>query len=84
MNWLKDILNRWKVQISVVGGVVVIATAWGTCNYEAPASGDAVEVPEGATPATTETTGTTTTTENTDTTGTTTTETTDTTTTETE
>lgn len=72
MNWLKELLNRWKVQISVVGGVVIVATAWGTCNYEPPVSSDVSEVPERAVPASTETTGTTTTTENTETTGTTT------------
>ena len=36
MNWLKDILKKWKVHITVVGGVVVVATAYGTCNYELP------------------------------------------------
>ena len=38
MEWLKDLLKKWKVHITVVGGVVVIATAYGTCNYELPAS----------------------------------------------
>tara|TARA_R110000824_G_scaffold159417_3_gene333781 strand:+ start:3027 stop:3209 length:183 start_codon:yes stop_codon:yes gene_type:complete len=36
MNWLKDILKKWKVHITVVGGVVVVATVYGTCNYELP------------------------------------------------
>jgi len=38
MEWLKDLLKKWKVHITVVGGVVVIATAYGTCNYELPVS----------------------------------------------
>jgi hypothetical protein len=38
MEWLKGLLKKWKVHITVVGGVVVIATAYGTCNYELPAS----------------------------------------------
>ena len=38
MEWLKDLLKKWKIHITVVGGVVVIATAYGTCNYELPIS----------------------------------------------
>ena len=47
MEWLKSLWARWKVQVSVVGGVLVIATAYGTCSVEPPA---ALEVSE-ATPA---------------------------------
>ena len=36
LDWLKSAWARWRVQISVVGGVLVIATAYGTCTYEAP------------------------------------------------
>lgn len=36
MEWLKDLLKKWKVHITVVGGVIVVATAYGTCNYELP------------------------------------------------
>jgi len=36
MSWLKDLLKKWKVQVTVVGGVLVVATMYGTCNYELP------------------------------------------------
>ncbi len=36
MEWLKSVWARWKVQVSVVGGVLVVATAYGTCSYEPP------------------------------------------------
>ena len=47
MEWLKSVWARWKVQVSVAGGVLVVATAYGTCSYEPPA---VLEVSE-ATPA---------------------------------
>ena len=31
---LKELLQRWKVQVAVVGGALVVATAYGTCTYE--------------------------------------------------
>ena len=37
MEWLKSLLARWKVQVSVVEGALVIATAYGTCTLEPPA-----------------------------------------------
>ena len=43
MEWLKSLWARWKVQVSVVGGVLVIATAYGTCSVEPPS---ALEVSE--------------------------------------
>ena len=47
---LKDLWSRWKVQVSVVGGVLVVATAYGTCSYDPPALEDATEeAPEAAT-----------------------------------
>ena len=48
MEWLKSQWARWKVQVSVVGGVLVIATAYGTCSVEPPTVSD-----NGATEATT-------------------------------
>ena len=39
---LKDLWTRWNVQFKVVGGVLVVATVWGTCSYE-PSLGQAVE-----------------------------------------
>jgi len=32
MQWLKDLWSKWKVHITVVGGAVVIATAYGQCS----------------------------------------------------
>ena len=34
LEWLKATWAKWKVQLTVVGGVLVIATAYGTCTYE--------------------------------------------------
>jgi hypothetical protein len=34
MEWLKSQWAKWKVHVSVVGGVLVIATAYGTCNVD--------------------------------------------------
>lgn len=30
---LKSLWARWKVQVSFVGGVLIVATAFGTCTY---------------------------------------------------
>ena len=42
---LKSLWTRWKVHVSVVGGVLVIATAYGTCSYEPPTLSEAEVVP---------------------------------------
>ena len=34
MEWLKSLWDRWKVQVSVAGGVLIIATAYGTCSVD--------------------------------------------------
>lgn len=31
---LKSLWARWKVQVTVVGGVLVVATAYGTCSFD--------------------------------------------------
>ncbi len=31
---LKSLWAKWKVQVSFVGGVLVVATAYGTCSYD--------------------------------------------------
>ena len=64
---LKELWAAWKVQITVVGGVLVIATAYGQCTYELPALGSP-EVEEAATETTTTTTNEAETTETTNTT----------------
>jgi len=40
MEWLKSLWARWKVQVSIVGGVLIVATAYGTCSVEPPAVSD--------------------------------------------
>ncbi len=40
---LKSLWARWRVQVSVVGGVLVVATAYGTCSYEPQVVSDAGE-----------------------------------------
>lgn len=58
LDTLKSWLTNWKVSVTVVGGALIIATAYGTCTVEP--DGDAIE--EAAKdavesePATTETT----------------------------
>ncbi len=34
MDWLKSQWASWKVKVSVVGGVLVVATAYGTCEVD--------------------------------------------------
>jgi len=51
---LKSLWARWKVQVSVAGGVLVVATAYGTCSYEPPTVSEANVTP--ATETTTDTT----------------------------
>jgi len=34
LDTIKSVWKKWKVQISFVGGVLVIATAYGTCTLE--------------------------------------------------
>ena len=75
LEWLKSTWSRWKVHVSVVGGALVVATAYGTCTAEPatvseviptitePASaGETVEVSATTTDTTTDVTTTTATT----------------------
>ena len=34
MDWLKSLWASWKVRVSLVGGVLVVATAYGTCEVD--------------------------------------------------
>ena len=45
---LKAAWSRWKVHVSVAGGILVIATAYGTCTYEPPASEPVSSAPAAA------------------------------------
>jgi hypothetical protein len=49
---LKSLWAKWKVQVSFVGGVLVIATAYGTCSYD-PQTVSEVEVSTAPTDETT-------------------------------
>ena len=44
MQKLKDLLKKWKVEVSLVGGALVIATAYGSCVYEPPVDEEAAAV----------------------------------------
>jgi cell wall-associated NlpC family hydrolase len=35
---LKELWDSWKVQMSFVGGALVVSAIWGTCTYEPPAA----------------------------------------------
>ena len=71
MEWLKSQLASWKVRVALVGGALVVATAYGTCSFDPGAVSDAgtttdtteaVEVSTTTTGTTTTAAGTTTTT----------------------
>ena len=53
MDWLKSQWSSWKVKVSVVGGALVIATAYGTCEVDPNAV--SADTTEAATETTTET-----------------------------
>ena len=50
---LKELWSNWKVQVTVVGGVLVVATVYGTCSYAPPVlealMGDEVAEPAAST-----------------------------------
>ena len=74
LDWLKSAWASWKVRVTVVGGALVVATAYGTCSYDPQTVSEAEVAPQvepettpvsstTATEAATETTTETTTTE---------------------
>ena len=34
LDTIKDLVSRYKVQVMLVGGAIVVATTWGTCTFE--------------------------------------------------
>jgi len=42
---LKSLWARWKVQVTVVGGVLVVATAYGTCSLDPQTVSEVSEEP---------------------------------------
>ena len=57
---VKELLVKWKVQVALVGGVLVVATAFGTCSFDPSQSSSdnagEVEAEPAAAETTTETT----------------------------
>jgi hypothetical protein len=45
LNKLKEFLSEHKISVAVVGGTLVVATAWGSCTVD-PADVEAVEAEE--------------------------------------
>tara|TARA_A100001015_G_scaffold202123_1_gene225721 strand:+ start:1095 stop:1349 length:255 start_codon:yes stop_codon:yes gene_type:complete len=42
---LKSLLARWRVQVAVAGGALVVATAYGTCSYDPQAVSEVETTP---------------------------------------
>ena len=40
LDWMKSAWAKWKVQVTVVGGVLAVATAYGTCSVDPAAVSD--------------------------------------------
>ena len=36
LEWLKSAWTSWKVRVTMLGGALVVATAYGTCTYDPP------------------------------------------------
>ena len=41
MEWLKSLWASWKVRVALVGGALVVATAYGTCTVDPSTVSDA-------------------------------------------
>ena len=46
LDWLKSVWARWKVQVSFVGGALVVATTYGTCTVDPPSVSEATTTTE--------------------------------------
>ena len=46
LNWLKSAWASWRVRVTMVGGALVVATAYGTCSYDPQAVSEAEVVPQ--------------------------------------
>ena len=42
---VKGLWSQWKVHVSVVGGILVLTSIYGTCSYEPPVVSEATVVP---------------------------------------
>ena len=45
LEWLKSAWASWRVRVTMVGGVVVVATAFGTCSFDPEEVSEAIVVP---------------------------------------
>ena len=65
LDWLKAAWASWRVRVTMVGGAIVVATAYGTCSYDPQEVSEAEVAPqvEAETEQVSETTTTETTTE---------------------
>jgi len=46
LDWLKSVWAKWKVQVSFVGGALVVATTYGTCTVDPPSVSEATTTTE--------------------------------------
>ena len=45
LEWLKSAWASWRVRVTMVGGVVVVATAFGTCSFDPEEVSETTVVP---------------------------------------
>ena len=45
LEWLKSAWASWRVRVTMVGGAIVVATAYGTCSYDPQEVSEATVVP---------------------------------------
>ena len=46
LDWLKAAWASWRVRVTMVGGAVVVATAYGTCSYDPQEVSEAEVAPQ--------------------------------------
>ena len=46
IEYIKALWAKWKVHISLVGGVLILSTVWGTCSFEPAQEEEAEESSE--------------------------------------
>ena len=46
LDWLKAAWASWRVRVAVVGGTLVVATAYGTCSFDPQTVSEAEVVPQ--------------------------------------
>tara|TARA_B000000557_G_C20604520_1_gene371128 strand:+ start:167 stop:415 length:249 start_codon:yes stop_codon:yes gene_type:complete len=46
LDWLKAAWASWRVRVTMVGGAIVVATAYGTCSYDPQEVSEAEVAPQ--------------------------------------